>query len=434
MKKLTLTIATAALALLSCLTYSGCGETTDTITKEPNAGVTAGVSENVGSYSAVAYYELERPDDVKITFETDKIQKVSFKYRVLDSKEYTFRNDTLTIKKSVMENEAAGDKRIRVFVDDMYTEITLRVVTKVIYTPEDFNTIRNDLNGVYVLGADIDFGGDTFWPIGKAVTADESTATFEGVFDGMGYSVKNLVVNAYDYSGANGEYETGPSTGSQISNSVNYNAGIFAATGGSSQIINTNFVNITVNCQGLGGAVAGSNGGLIKNCRVSCTLYSRGECEKAAGIAGVNGSGDAAGRIENCIVTYTYGSGTPRGIADWNVGTIKNCFAAAEDNFVYYPDYDYETGLRDPEFSYDGYLTSENWTEWIYTNYSLPAFPGTVDTSTWTYYPGGSIENSEVVTKNYLLNPSNFPETDGWDYSIWNFTYGMYPTLKVQTR
>ncbi len=431
MKKMLSATISAVIALSCALALGGCGGSGMLVT-EPNTGIGAGTSESVGEYARTVYYELDRPADVKINFEADKLQKVSYKYRVLGANEYSFRGDTLTIKKSVFAGETAGDKRIRVFVDDMYTEIALRIVSKVIYTPADFDAIRTDLNGVFVLGADVDFGGASFLPIGRDFSGNNKP--FEGVFDGMGHAVKNLVVNCFEYAGTNGEYQTGPNTGPQISNSANYNAGIFASTGGSAEIVNTNFVNITVNCQGLGGAVAGSNGGLIKNCRVSCTLFSRGECEKAGGIAGVNGSGDAAGRIENCIVTYTYGSGTPRGIADWNVGTIKNCFAAAEDNFVYYPDYNYETGKRDPEFSYDHYLNSENWTQWIYTNYSLPAFPGTVDTSTWTYYPGGRIVNSDVVTKQYLLHPANFPAEDGWDNSIWDFTYGMFPTLKVQER
>lgn len=423
-------VAVAAGALLS---FAGCGSS-NTITTTPNVGVEQGAAESVGKYDTVAYFEQEKGDDVKIRFEADKIQKVSFMYRVLDKGDYSFRNDVLTVKKKVFENETAGEKRLRVFAGGKYVEIALRIVTKVLYTTEDFNTIRTNLNGVYVLGNDIDFGNEAFWPIGKPVKEGESTGIFEGIFDGMGYAVKNITIDAYDYAGGNGEYQTGPNTGAQISNSRNYNAGIFTQTSANSQIINTNFTNITVNCQGLGGAVVGANGGLIKNCRVSCTLYSHGECEKAAGIAGMNGSGDAAGKIENCIVTYTYGSGIPRGIADWNVGSIRNCYAAGTDNFVYYPDYDYETGKRDPEFDYNTYLNDANWTEWIYTNYSLPAFPGTVDTSQWKYYPGGTIVKSEVVQKEFLLDPANFSEEDGWDKNVWHFEYGMYPTLRIQSR
>ncbi|MDE6441335.1 MAG: hypothetical protein K2L12_01100, partial [Clostridia bacterium] len=319
----------AAAAVLSCIcSLTGCakGGSGNMLTNEPNVGIEQGVSENVRSYSGIAYYELERPEDVKIKFETDKIQKISFKYRVLNSDEYSFRNDVITIKKSVFEKETAGDKRIRVFVDNTYTEVTLRVVSKVVYTTEDFNSIRSNLNGVYVLGADIDFGNQEFWPIGKSVTANENTGTFEGIFDGMGYSVKNITINAYDFAEGEDASHQGPSLdGNKEGNGRNYNNGIFMSTGGSAQIINTNFVNITVNCQGLGGSVVGANGGLIKNCSVTCTLNTHGTySERAGSIVGINGSGDAAGRIENCLSFYSWSGNVPaRGIADCNNGIIK---------------------------------------------------------------------------------------------------------------
>ena len=430
MKKFGFAMAAATVLFSAALSFAACGPA-GTLVTEPNKGIPQGVPSDMGAFDETVYFEREAPADVHIHFDAEDVLKVSYKYRTLDEDEYNFDGETLTVDASVFEGESAGDKRLRVFVDENYVEVTVRVITKVIYTAEEFDAIRKDLNGVYVLGADIDFAGRDFWPIGKAYGSVKS-GTFEGVLDGRGHSVSNITLNCYEYSGTNGEYSTGPSTGGQISNSANYNVGIFATTGGSAQIVDTAFYNITVNCQGLGGAIAGSNGGLIRNCRVSCTLFSRGECEKAAGIAGVNGSGDAAGRIENCIVVYTYGSGTPRGIADWNVGTIKNCYAAATDNFVYYPDFDYAMERRDPDFSYNTYLNDSNWTEWIYTNYSLPAFPGAVDTSLWKYYPGGKIIGSDVVRKEFLLDPANFSEENGWDSAIWNFTSGQFPTLKVQ--
>ncbi|MDE5722357.1 MAG: hypothetical protein K2I30_06460 [Clostridia bacterium] len=436
MKRFAKLAVASAIAIVGVFGFAGCKDS-DTLTNTPNAGITAGVSESVGKYSSVAYFETERPDDVKIAFETDKIQKVSFKYRVLDSKEYKFKNDTLTIKQSVFENESSGDKRIRVFVDNKYVEITVRVVTKVIYTTEDFNSIRTNLNGVYVLGADIDFGNEEFNPIGKPLSANESTGVFEGVFDGMGYSVKNVTINAYDRDEGEDEYGQGPVLGGEQGNGRNYNNGIFMSTSGNAQIINTNFVNIKVDTQGMGGAVAGFNGGLIKNCRVSCTLSSRGWFEKAGGICGVNGSVDTNGRIENCVVTYTAASGyTPRGIADWNNGIIRNCYAAPVNNYVFHIGYDSETGKVPDNFDYDDFvneLLSNGGSLDVCFGYpTLVALPGSMNDG--TFYKGGDIINSEIVVKEFLLNPANFPKEDGWDTDVWNFTYGAYPSLKIQSR
>ncbi|MBD5632561.1 MAG: hypothetical protein HDP34_04965 [Clostridia bacterium] len=452
MKKVVKSMICATLALCCVSAMAGCAGSCskggDMLTQEPNVGITQGVSESIGKYSTVAYYELERPDDVRIPFEADKIQKISFKYRVLSSGEYSYKNDTIIIKKSVFANETAGDKRVRVFVDGQYVEVTVRVVSKVIYTTEDFNSIRTNMNGVFVLGADIDFGGEKFWPIGKSIEYTHTVntegkdvydykpdSTFEGIFDGMGYSIKNLVLDAYDNRIGEDEFNQGPSLNqNKVENDRNYNNGIFMKTGGSAQIINTNFVNITVNCQGLSGAVVGGNGGIIKNCRVTCNLtHHAAWYEKSAGIAGVNGSNDAAGRIENCIVVYSTGGGS-RGIVDWNsAGIIKNCYAAVADDYVFHIAYDSETKSVPTDFDYDDWVTQENYSK-FFENYTIPAFPGAMDTSKGIFYKGGDIIKSDVVTKEFLLNPANFSEEDGWDRSIWNFTYGAYPCVKVQSK
>ncbi|MDE7463716.1 MAG: hypothetical protein K2M48_01690, partial [Clostridiales bacterium] len=380
MKKTLKSLLVAALAVCSIAPLAACGDGGSTLTNKPNVGISAGVSNSIRSYSSIGYYELDNPADVEIAFKTKEIQKVSFKYRVLDSDEYDFDDNVLTVNKSVFEKETAGDKRLRVFVDNKYVEITVRVVSKVIYTVEDFNSIRTNLNGVFVLGADIDFGNQMFFPIGKPLTASDSVGDFEGVFDGMGHSVSNITINAYDYAEGEDQYNQGPSLdGNKEGNGRNYNNGIFMSTGGSAQIINTTFSNITVNCQGLSGAVVGANGGLIKNCSVTSTLNSHGTYSEHAGaIVGMNGSNDAAGRIENCIALYSWTGNVPsRGIADWNSGVIKNCYAALHDDYVLHLGYDHETGKIRDNFDYDDFITQDNFPDalgWA----TIPAFPGSL--------------------------------------------------------
>ena len=62
-----------------------------------------------------------------------------------------------------------------------------------IYTAQDLDNMRNNLNGSYVLMNDIDlstFKGGEWVPIGS-----NNTTSFKGVFDGQGYTIYNLRIN-----------------------------------------------------------------------------------------------------------------------------------------------------------------------------------------------------------------------------------------------
>ena len=431
-------------AVLLCCA-AGCG--TDTLTTKAKAGISAGIPEGLGEYDSVAYYSLADQNDVEFTFEIDEVQKVSFMYRVIDSDAWSLDKGTMTVDASVFDGITAGDKRLRVFADDVYVEIVIRAVTKVIYTVAEFNSIREDMNGTYVLGADIDFGNVAFWPIGKPYTEGGEVSTFEGTLDGQGHTIRNLKIDAYDYSvdeshftdGGADEWQ-GPSLGNRVENGSNYNNGIFMTTSANAQIENVNFINITVDCQGLSGPIVGTNGGHIRNCFISCTLSSHADwSERVGGIVGMNGTSESAGVIENCVVYYTLGTGrTPRGFADWNVGIIRNCYAAPADNYIYLPGFEYDeqtgTGAVPSDFDINTYITTENIGAVGFGYYNLPALPGSFDSATQTYYPAGEnkILNAKIVRKEVLLDPANFPAEEGWDSNIWEFSAGTFPRVKVQ--
>ena len=60
-----------------------------------------------------------------------------------------------------------------------------------VYTTDDLNDIRKDLNGSYILMNDLTFAdGETFTPIGT------QAAPFMGEFDGNGYVIRNLTIDA----------------------------------------------------------------------------------------------------------------------------------------------------------------------------------------------------------------------------------------------
>ncbi|MDE6442704.1 MAG: hypothetical protein K2L12_08150, partial [Clostridia bacterium] len=159
--------------------------------------------------------------------------------------------------------------------------------------------------------------------------------------------------------------------------------------------------------------------------------------ERPGSILRINGARDAAGRIENCIAFYSWSGNVPaRGIADWNNGIIKNCYAALKDDYVFHMGYDSQTKSIPKNFDYDEFITQENFLDYGLGWYTSPSFPGAMGwvDGVLNYYKGGDIINSDVVRKEFLLNPENFPEEDGWDRDIWNFSYGAYPTLKIQSR
>lgn len=65
-----------------------------------------------------------------------------------------------------------------------------------IYTPEEFNDIRNNLGGKYILMNDIDLAGYPDWsPIGNSATP------FSGIFNGNGKNITN-VVSTVAYAGS----------------------------------------------------------------------------------------------------------------------------------------------------------------------------------------------------------------------------------------
>ena len=178
-----------------------------------------------------------------------------------------------------------------------------------------FNTIRLNLGGYYILGADINLSSFSNWtPIGT------SGAPFTGTLDGAGNTI----------------------TGLTITNAASNNQGLFGVIGGSGEVKNLGFIGVNIKTDyndrvNIGG-IAGINHGTIQNCYVTGTLnpketppaYPRGT--NIAAIAGYN-----YGIVKNCYstanVTSRFAPNDPNnnpcagGIVGKNDGTVENCFA-----------------------------------------------------------------------------------------------------------
>ena len=198
------------------------------------------------------------------------------------------------------------------------------------------NNASFSFDGYYFkVTADIDFEGDTIVPICKDTSASFS---FLGTLDGDGHTIDNMVVTTAGF------YEEGNSSGVEAgvfnpkSSDSYYYGGLFANIGASGTVKNLNIGSgCVIDCFMYGGAIAGSNAGLIENCSNYApvtTYYSH-----AGGIVGTLLSG---GTVRGCYnagyVRSDYGMAG--GIAGGATSaTIENCANAGEVGAVYFNAY-----------------------------------------------------------------------------------------------
>lgn len=180
--------------------------------------------------------------------------------------------------------------------------------TYLISDSEDMNRLQAYVNSghnadglTFIMTNDIDLGGEEkpWTPIGPAT----AQTIFKGTFDGKGFKISGLYINASDsYQGLFG----------------------YVAAGGTVKKVG---VSGTVSGADNVGGVAGANAGTIENCYSTCTITSNGD--SVGGIVGNN-----AGTIENCYNTgniFTHNDEGAKsqyagGITGVGRGVIKNCY------------------------------------------------------------------------------------------------------------
>ncbi len=176
---------------------------------------------------------------------------------------------------------------------------------KEIWTLNDLHHVRQNLNGNFILMADIDAsdtatwnGGEGWQPIGT------NAARFNGVFDGQGHTISHLFIDRPLISGA----------------------GLFAHTSATSEIKNVVLIGADVSCSNWAGALVGWNRGFISE------SYANGE------VNGVIAIGGLVGRNTGTISESQF-SGSVRssqnyagGLVGANVGIISESHAAGYVN------------------------------------------------------------------------------------------------------
>jgi len=196
-----------------------------------------------------------------------------------------------------------------------------------ITTPEQLNSIRNNLSAICYLEADIDLsvylGGNSWTPIGNNING------FTGTFYGNGHIISNLYINnpTEDFQGLFGCIFGGRITGlglfnvditarDHIGGIVGYNEGLIADS------YSTGAVSGNINAGGL----VGNNDGTITGCYSTVTVYS--DSSNAGGLVGENYS----------IITACYATGSVSGsqigglVGQDDNGTITDCYATGSVN------------------------------------------------------------------------------------------------------
>ncbi len=275
---------------------------------------------NLGFYIDGNYVGYLNGSDYGVdTYDTadHTVRKVYFQISGLTPGQHTFR----------VENYSSGQACIDAFAyipcfdDEDYTEI---------YTKEDLNSIRENLVGHYVLMNDIVFteedfaeGGDFYndgagWlPIGT-----DASAPFIGIFDGNGYSVKNLRMNMSAetnsaYSGLFGYVKNAIIKNLSVQNIdvtlsntdyLSFAGAIVGVADGSTSITDcysTGSISADAYCGGVVGAT--HNDVTISNCYSICDIKSELFLGAIAGYSGENTV------IVNCYYPDSIDSGVGKG-------------------------------------------------------------------------------------------------------------------------
>ena len=173
------------------------------------------------------------------------------------------------------------------------------------------NVTGNSYSGKTIkLTADIDLAGEAWEPIGQ--TGGNGVATyFQGVFDGQGYTIKNMTIEP------NATYGEG----------ANYATGFFGfVDAGDAVIKNVTFDNATINGHHWTAVVCGYISGTIQNCHVTnsnvvCSHANSDACgDKAAMIVGY--TNESTTSVKDC----TAKNGTVK--AGRDAGQIVGCNSA----------------------------------------------------------------------------------------------------------
>ncbi len=175
-----------------------------------------------------------------------------------------------------------------------------------IWTAEDLYNVRDDLEGSYILMADIDLSdtyGANYDEGGGWKPIRRGEHVFEGIFDGNGHTISGLYINRPD----------------------EYYIGLFAYFTEEAEVFNLKLIDVNVvGNESVGGLVGYSDGSISQ---VGVTGRVSGT-DHAGGLVGTN-DGDISSSYANVNVTSGYSGGGLAGVSAGN-GVIEDTYALGE--------------------------------------------------------------------------------------------------------
>lgn len=210
-------------------------------------------------------------------------------------------------------------------------------------TAEQMNQVREQLDGHYVLSADVDLASlGSFDPIGTFEPKSEKeedaetpsdAAAFSGTFDGAGHKISNVTISSkYQngvglfgcISGESAELKDLTVENIVVPSSQMYVGGIVGYANGKELNGLTLTGKSSVTGHFLVGGVVGASHVDIKNCKASATVILSGDNTQGAGLI-VGGAEDC--NVESCEAT---GAVEAKGTGCYSIGGLAGCFHNSE--------------------------------------------------------------------------------------------------------
>ncbi len=192
-------------------------------------------------------------------------------------------------------------------------------------TGTDLQGISGNLGGYYALGSSVDASATSTWNSGAGFEPIGSGSSFSGVFDGLGHTVNNLVINLGGansggfFSSSNGTIQNVGLTDASVTGGGSWTGGLVGRNGGT---VANSYVTGNVTAGSYVGGLAGTNNGTISNSYSTATVLAGG-AGNVGGLVGGN-YGTITGSYAAGAVS---GGGRVGGLAGFNTSTISNSHA-----------------------------------------------------------------------------------------------------------
>ncbi len=439
------------LSALAALTLAACGG---------NAPKGAAIRNGDTIFTKTPYVDLsDLPQRLSFEVEVEgSITRVQVGTQVLlsaSSGKFSYAKGVLTIDCSAFKDKdgefliAPGDQPIRIYADKTVTTTCL-FVSKVIKTAEDLVAINRGgvaaLQGAYILGNDIDCSSiSNFEPLGYSDTDDGThyNEQFNGIFDGNGYSIKNVTIKYSNNPASFKEIFDGNYLFEDEAHKIGNKFGFFQEIGGAGVVRNVAFDNVSITGRTIVGIVAGLNSGRIENvlvkenCRALMSTHFYDETCALGGIAGVISSDD------NAIVEHCVSLATDLNIVETYVDYDEEAYYE-EDGGITHTFYNGELGWNDSNGKhanniYSGVgltygMASENLGKvFTVSPTGLPAdFSQThIEANKEKDGPDcGMLSDCDMLSITALKTVAPY-EAHNFDTTVWNLKEGALPTFKA---